>query len=167
MNNGEYSGPLISRNSPRWRMQEYTPPMSTASTTGHPLLFVEPYIPPTVTAVMVTATAGSSVSNTIATSAASCHNLVFPLKDRRFFIEMPGGAVVRFFLAHDADLLNATSTNLLNASEIAVYLNQAGLGSAIVYSRGATTQFTVGANSSLPFLNGFIAGGITFNSVAG
>ena len=155
MNNGEYAGPLISRNSPRWRMWEWYHYAPVSASTP-PSYFFEPYIPPSVTAVMVSATAGANAT-TNSSSAASCHNLIFPLKQRRFFVHMD--TFVRLYLVHEAELIASTNAAVLPNAEIAVVLTPShNNGSAVVYSRN-TTQFTVNTNSSLSFLNGVIAGG--------
>lgn len=160
MNNGQYVGPIISRKSPRWRMLELLPTTFGVATNNQTVLFMEPYIPPTVNAVMVTATAAGNSAG-ISNNPASCHNLVFPLKDRRFFVETSSQGV-RLFLVHEADLLGTAGAAILANAEIAIYLNPTTLtgGNAIVYSRN-TTQFTVASDTTLSFLNGVIAAGIS------
>ena len=160
MNNGQYVGPIISRKSPRWRMLEILPTSFGFAAGNQTVLFMEPYIPPTVNAVMVTATAAGNSSGT-SNNPASCHNLVFPLKDRRFFVETSNQGV-RLFLVHEADLLGTAGAAILANAEIAIYLNPTSIsgGNAIVYSRN-TTQFTVASDTTLSFLNGVIAAGIS------
>lgn len=164
MNNGLYVGPIISRNSPRWRMQEIT---NVDFGTGYSAGLFEPYIPPTVAAVMVTATAGTTGTAAMS-SAASCHNVVFPVKDRRFFIEITANSNVYLFLVDEYNLSGTPGSNPRTSTQYAectVLLGNQTLASnqALVYCRDiavAGPYITAAVNSSRPFMNGVIAGGV-------
>lgn len=174
MNNGEYAGPLISRTSPRWRVQEL--PMSLisgASAAGGSIVIgsrtvglFEPYVPPTVSAIMVTATASSGSTTTQSLgSGASCHNVVFPKTDRRFFVEITSAGNVYLMVVNEADIVTAANAGRLTMAlcEHALLLqgdqSTAGIqNTAFAYSRNASAYLTATGEQVLPYLNGVIAG---------
>lgn len=158
MNNGLYVGPIISRSSPRWRMSEfYAQPQGSTAASAICSTLMEPYIPPSVSAVMLTATAGSRSSSASA-SGASCHNIVIPCKSRRVFIE--AHETLRVYVISDYDLTQLAAAQLAAANcDILLTLSAgSGGGSASVSSRGST-YISVTAGQQAPFLNGVLYGG--------
>jgi hypothetical protein len=130
-------------------------------------LFIEPYIPPMVSAVMVTAQAGGSTSAaTTIYSGASCHSVVFPKTDRRLYVEFANLGQISIFLINDADLM---ATSGITGGQIALSLCEQALilqpasstlaaQNALVYSRNASQYISAVPNETRPFLNGVIAG---------
>lgn len=160
MNNGLYVGPIISRKSPRWRVQEFTNyDYSTNLTTQ----LHEPYIPPSVAAVMITATAPLNVAGTAMASSSSCHNIVWPVKDRRIFVEFGAAQTVRLFLLDEPALLTATGGQLSSAiAEHSLVLfagSNSTTSNAYAYSRNASQYLSVAAGQVAPYFNGVVAGG--------
>lgn len=167
MNNGQYVGPIISRKSPRWKTKEsgiVGTAFAGGGTSAQPGLY-EPYIPPTVAAVMVTASSGGYTGGgTQHYTGASCHNVVFPKSDRRLFVEITSTGAVYIYLVAEASAMATTSGQLsLAVCEHALLLQQTNIGgglpnSAIAYSRNAAGYVTAGQSQVLPYLNGVIAG---------
>lgn len=167
MNNGEYVGPLISRTSPRWRMQEYYAfaNQGSAGSLQNSLIpgIFEPYFPPSVSAVMVTATAGYfNASTTITTSAGACINVVFPLKDRRFFVEINAVGAMYLYLVNEAALIGSASGQISpSICEHTLFLQNNA--APLIYSQSATQYISVGNNTSVPWLNGVVYGRGSFS----